>query len=140
MRNLQITKPIKSADIQIRLDQPEDLCSNLLSPVDTLKLVNPGLSQHISHPRAKRTVCQCQKSHCLKRYCVCHSNGQVCDPTLCKCLTCANQSQRDPTPNKKIDFCKCEGGCHQKYCSCFRENKKCNIRCKCKFNCRNFDP
>lgn len=31
------------------------------------------------------TKCKCQKSHCLKNYCECHSSGKKCGPA-CKCF------------------------------------------------------
>lgn len=34
--------------------------------------------------------CTCKKSNCLKRYCKCHLNGQICNE-LCKCISCQNR-------------------------------------------------
>lgn len=38
---------------------------------------------------AIKIKCKCLKSHCLKKYCECHSSGQRCGPD-CRCLECEN--------------------------------------------------
>jgi hypothetical protein len=34
-------------------------------------------------------ICKCRKSKCLKLYCACFANKQLCHP-LCRCIECAN--------------------------------------------------
>jgi hypothetical protein len=38
------------------------------------------------------TKCNCKNSQCLKLYCECFSNNKICDPRICSCLGCFNNT------------------------------------------------
>ena len=45
----------------------------------------------------------------------------------------------DKNKNKEIVVCTCsKSGCNKKYCECFKEGLKCNIKCRC-INCLNIE-
>ena len=45
-------------------------------------------------------ACSCKKSHCLKKYCCCYSNGKECGPQ-CVCEECHNQYEEDEDKEEK---------------------------------------
>ena len=90
-----------------------------------------------------KPCCSCIKTKCIKKYCECFANNRPC--TNCLCFDCRNkdiynisQNQENKTNNsKEIIFCTCsKSGCNKKYCECFKEGSKCNIKCRC-INCLN---
>ena len=86
-----------------------------------------------------KPCCSCVKTKCIKKYCECFANNKFC--TNCLCLDCRNkdiymthQNKNNPTNsnNKEIIFCTCsKSGCNKKYCECYKEGLKCNIKCRC---------
>ena len=40
--------------------------------------------------RSDDVGCNCKKSKCLKKYCICFSAGIKCDNNKCKCTDCLN--------------------------------------------------
>ena len=75
----------------------------------------------------------------MKKYCECFSNNKIC--TNCLCLDCKNKDIYTASQNKeniqnnntkeKV-FCTCsKSGCNKKYCECYKEGLKCNIKCRC---------
>ena len=117
-------------------------------------------------PSIKSHTCNCNKTNCLKLYCECFANGEVCDPT-CRCNSCNNNDNNaslrnqvilniklknpyafenkfnnEPTKIKKTNNrgCNCKRSkCQKKYCDCYLENCFCSSNCKCE-NCSNVDP
>ena len=112
----------------------------------------------------EKSGCTCQKSKCLKLYCQCFANGEVCQDH-CRCTECENREenqdtrflsiqaalQRNPRAfDNKFEHsqetkestshafgCKCRrSACLKKYCECFHHGVKCNSRCQC-INCKN---
>ncbi|CAD8146343.1 unnamed protein product [Paramecium pentaurelia] len=101
----------------------------------------------------KSLKCKCNKSMCLKQYCDCFANGNMCT-TQCQCQGCHNTEEyleeRDEAINKlkmqnqSIEkevpigiSCKCKKSkCLKRYCDCFQNYQKCNETCQC-FNCSN---
>lgn len=48
----------------------------------------------------KPITCSCKNSQCLKLYCECFSLGAFCDPAVCSCKGCSNNSLNEV--NKKF--------------------------------------
>ena len=92
----------------------------------------------------------------MKKYCECFANNKSCKN--CICSDCKNKNEDINGDNKenivnnnsninnlnnnkeiKIVFCTCsKSGCNKKYCDCYKENQKCNIKCRC-INCLNME-
>ena len=110
-----------------------------------------------------KPCCNCLKTKCMKKYCECFANNKSC--RNCLCSDCKNKNKNDEnntngenkenignntTANNisnnnsniketKIVFCTCsKSGCNKKYCDCYKENQKCNIKCRC-INCLNLE-
>jgi hypothetical protein len=83
----------------------------------------------------KKFKCTCSKTKCLKRYCVCFVNGEICDEN-CECCDCMNIIHREK--NKvEVGFCKCVGSqCQKLYCECFKNGRECGSHCRC-VSCKN---
>ena len=96
-----------------------------------------------------KPCCNCIKTKCMKKYCECFANNKFCKN--CVCIDCKNKNEEILTDNKenkennslsinkdsKAIFCTCsKSGCNKKYCDCYKENKRCNIKCRC-INCLN---
>lgn len=107
--------------------------------------------------------CNCKLTECLKRYCSCFANGNVCGDD-CECKGCSNfegnlkrakileksiqknnLKDQNQVKNRKIwnkgttpnIGCKCSSSkCSKKYCECFRKGIFCMESCQCK-NCEN---
>ena len=98
------------------------------------KNVNKKVSEIKSKP-----CCSCIKTKCIKKYCECFANSKFC--TNCCCADCRNkeiymthQDKNNQTNSnaKEIIFCTCsKSGCNKKYCECYKEGLKCNIKCRC---------
>jgi hypothetical protein len=100
------------------------------------------------YPENKKTTeikikpcCSCNKTKCIKKYCECFANNRYC--TTCLCIDCKNKDIYLGLPNealsgnKELIICTCsKSGCNKKYCECFKEGLKCNIKCRC-INCLN---
>ena len=85
-----------------------------------------------------KPCCSCIKTKCIKKYCECFATNKFC--TNCICLDCKNKDiyinfqnkENINTANKEIVFCTCsKSGCNKKYCECYKEGLKCNIKCRC---------
>ena len=95
-----------------------------------------------------KPCCNCIKTKCMKKYCECFANNKTCKN--CVCSDCKNKNEealienKENNPNNinkdsKTVFCTCsKSGCNKKYCDCFKENQKCNIKCRC-INCLNME-
>ena len=96
-----------------------------------------------------KPCCNCIKTKCMKKYCECFANNKFCKN--CVCIDCKNKNEEILTDSKenkennslsinkdsKAIFCTCsKSGCNKKYCDCYKENKRCNIKCRC-INCLN---
>ena len=86
-----------------------------------------------------KPCCSCIKTKCIKKYCECFANNKPC--INCLCLDCKNKDEfilyqnkesSSNSINKEIIFCTCsKSGCNKKYCECYKEGLKCNIKCRC---------
>ena len=90
-----------------------------------------------------KPCCSCNKTKCIKKYCECFANGRLCQN--CICLDCRNKDiymisgEKNYNKNKEIVVCTCsKSGCNKKYCECYKEGLKCNIKCRC-INCLNIE-
>jgi len=92
-----------------------------------------------------KPCCSCNKTKCIKKYCECFANNKFC--TNCLCLDCRNkdifmgpaESNLEKNKSKEIIVCTCsKSGCNKKYCECYKEGLKCNIKCRC-INCLNVE-
>ena len=91
-----------------------------------------------------KPCCNCIKTKCMKKYCECFANNKLC--TNCLCLDCRNKDifinsfgiiNEEKNKSKEIIVCTCsKSGCNKKYCECYKEGLKCNIKCRC-INCLN---
>ena len=91
-----------------------------------------------------KPCCSCNKTKCIKKYCECFANNMFC--TNCLCLDCRNKEifignfgvdNSEKNKIKEIIVCTCsKSGCNKKYCECYKEGLKCNIKCRC-INCLN---
>ena len=83
-------------------DGDERLMLRELLEGDSLGLPLPGKGPKRSKPKkkdiGKPQRCRCDKSGCLKRYCVCFAEGNVCVPGECKCKGCEND---DANPERQ---------------------------------------
>ena len=92
-----------------------------------------------------KPCCSCNKTKCIKKYCECFANNRFC--VNCLCLDCRNKDifigmgefNSEKNKNKEIVVCTCsKSGCNKKYCECYKEGLKCNIKCRC-INCLNME-
>jgi len=98
----------------------------------------------------KNYSCTCEKSKCLKKYCDCFANGELCS-TTCQCFDCRNlvnyandsnisnkiNAKENLSENSKTILCTCtRSNCIKNYCDCYKANMKCTPKCRC-IDCRN---
>ncbi|XP_067292284.1 spexin prohormone 2 [Pseudorasbora parva] len=118
----------------------------------------------MKYDKSKRP-CNCTKSQCLKLYCECFANGEVCNN--CKCINCFNNTEHDLERSQAIKTClernpgafrpkigsrkqgnvkgrhtkgcNCKrSGCLKNYCECYEAKIMCTSTCKC-VGCRNYE-
>ncbi|KAG5444157.1 Protein lin-54 [Clonorchis sinensis] len=119
-----------------------------------------GSSGPLTNLTNSRKPCNCTKSHCLKLYCECFAQGQLCQN--CNCHNCMNNLayeeergraikmtlERNPTAfhpkigrgegeRKHTKGCNCKrSGCLKNYCECYEAKISCSDLCRCQ-GCRN---
>nr|VZI44047.1 unnamed protein product [Spirometra erinaceieuropaei] len=128
---------------------------NLMGP--NVALSAPSNMSSLTNPRKP---CNCTKSHCLKLYCECFAQGQLCQN--CNCNNCMNNLayeeergraikmtlERNPMAfhpkigrgegeRKHTKGCNCKrSGCLKNYCECYEAKISCSDLCRCQ-GCRN---
>ena len=94
--------------------------------------------------RGKPTRCRCDRSRCLKRFCVCFAAGVTCAPD-CKCKGCGNDVSAHEARGgdaraedaAKVRGCNCrKSECRKRYCECFQVGESCHEKCRC-LDCAN---
>mmetsp|Transcript_8744 Transcript_8744/g.17301 ORF Transcript_8744/g.17301 Transcript_8744/m.17301 type:complete len:910 (+) Transcript_8744:1002-3731(+) len=58
--------------------------------------------------RTLEVGCNCRRTLCLKKYCICYSNGDYCKSS-CRCLSCGNNA-KNPKANENVLLKKGSGG------------------------------
>ena len=115
--------------------------------------------------KGKPQRCRCDRSGCLKRYCVCFAAGNECVGGECKCKGCENDDSTEERRVKRagaiaemqkkksnafhariggtgteavhLTGCNCKrSGCQRRYCECFQAGVKCTEKCRC-CECKN---
>lgn len=102
-----------------------------------------------------QVFCRCKRTKCLKLYCECLANGEVCG-VKCECHGCENKNFNDKRVIAKMEktrmqsivtvdngelfhktgcFCK-RSKCLKKYCVCFLNLVQCSSKCHC-IDCKN---
>src|SRR4051794_25356281 len=97
--NTQIVKERRiSFKSQIFLTQKRDRSSQDDSVDDKIgyksvqnKVLNNVMASNTSE--GSRLSCKCKNSQCLKLYCDCFSVGRFCDPKICSCQGCSNNTE-----------------------------------------------
>ena len=145
------TLPLSSVnnDSNIPLIYPQ-FQLGVIPPLKNNRPINPAFIYHQENINKKildmktKPCCSCNKTKCIKKYCECFANNKLC--TNCLCIDCRNKDifintfgmdNSDKNKNKEIIVCTCsKSGCNKKYCECYKEGLKCNIKCRC-INCLN---
>ncbi|CAD8143027.1 unnamed protein product [Paramecium octaurelia] len=166
IKKLQITKsyPIEKSGFKANKTRSKPLVLDLFHSIKQgqdnklydIMDVNQYMSlkdQQQSQNVPKSLRCKCNKSMCLKQYCDCFANGNMCT-NQCQCQGCHNSEEymeeREEAISKlKIQntsfekeapigiSCKCKKSkCTKKYCDCYQNKQKCNDNCQCN-NCEN---
>ena len=146
--NLNFPIPIITNDTNIPIIYPKLQYGS----IPNINFSSPQLNNVLLYEKSKsrkiidnktKPCCSCIKTKCIKKYCECFANNKSC--TSCICIDCRNKEiytnnqNKENTPNKEIVFCTCaKSGCNKKYCECYKEGLKCNIKCRC-VKCLNCD-
>ncbi|XP_028842228.1 spexin prohormone 2 isoform X2 [Denticeps clupeoides] len=113
--------------------------------------------------RMQTKPCSCTKSHCLKMYCDCFANGDIC--SNCNCVNCCNNADHEKQRSRAIQSylyknpkafqskndnknagdaegrhkgCNCKRSrCLKNYCECYEAQIMCSSTCRC-VGCRNY--
>ena len=139
--NLNFPIPIITNDTNIPIIYPKLQYGS----IPNINFSSPQLNNVLLYEKSKsrkiidnktKPCCSCIKTKCIKKYCECFANNKSC--TSCICIDCRNKEiytnnqNKENTPNKEIVFCTCaKSGCNKKYCECYKEGLKCNIKCRC---------
>ena len=145
------TIPLSSVnnDTNIPLIYPQFQLGTM--PIKNMRQINPPFIYQENAGKKmvdvkNKPCCSCNKTKCIKKYCECFANNKCC--TNCLCLDCRNkevyigwpgvdQGENTKNKTKEIIVCTCsKSGCNKKYCECYKEGLKCNIKCRC-INCLN---
>ena len=146
--NLNFPIPIITNDTNIPIIYPKLQYGS----IPNINFSSPQLNNVLLYEKSKsrkildnktKPCCSCIKTKCIKKYCECFANNKSC--SSCICIDCRNKEiytnnqNKENTQNKEIVFCTCaKSGCNKKYCECYKEGLKCNIKCRC-VKCLNCD-
>ena len=125
---------IRFNDSSPKILKPHLESSQTISPIFE-KVKNGYFIPQNNLPDKNFRKCSCKKSSCLKSYCECFAKKRMC--FNCNCEGCKNNY--DTIKNKKTFkkkkskiLCKCtKSKCQKKYCDCYKNNKLCELRCRC---------
>lgn len=70
-------------------ESPPTLASCDISPRSVIAISKKKTCPGKEKKKPQKTICRCVKSRCLKLYCVCFQNGNLCGPE-CQCVSCLN--------------------------------------------------
>ncbi|CAK77430.1 unnamed protein product (macronuclear) [Paramecium tetraurelia] len=156
LENKQSPKILKLRKLNSAIDNNDQLHLVINKQID----IDEKKQESPINESSKWQPCSCTKTYCLKMYCSCFHNGQICGES-CKCEDCKNTNmhfhQRDEAVeyikkkahrNKKVPQeklfetkdiwgCNCKKTrCLKRYCECYIRQKTCTVECNCN-HCEN---
>ena len=125
---------------------------NINNNINNVNITNNHHNQNITmniNSLSQNIKCNCSKSGCRKKYCICYSKGKSCQE--CDCQNCENKPKGLEQYSEKLNnansnnsiynhinnsnqrlSCNCtKSNCLKKYCECYKQGISCNSYCRC---------